>query len=47
MKKTFILLAFTAFIVVSCKKDSTEITGLGTINLEFENVVNQQSLILQ
>lgn len=46
MKKTFILLAFTAFIVVSCKKDSTEITGLGTINLEFENVVNQQSLIL-
>ncbi|MFC5282079.1 MbnP family protein [Pedobacter alpinus] len=45
MKKLFIM-AFLAIAMVSCKKEDTAIVGTGTLDFDFENVVNNAPLVL-
>lgn len=44
--KKLILMAFLAIALVSCKKEDAEITGVGTLDFDFENVVNNAPLKL-
>ncbi|MEO5911869.1 MAG: MbnP family protein [Pelobium sp.] len=47
MKKLLLMVAIAAVTFTACTKDSnSEITGKGTLNFEFENVVGKQPLIL-
>ncbi|OAQ39694.1 hypothetical protein A5893_08915 [Pedobacter psychrophilus] len=47
MKKLLLMVAIAAVAFMSCKKeDAGEITGSGTLNFEFENVVGNQPLVL-
>lgn len=46
MKKLVCMAAAIAMLFAACKKEDTTITGTGSVSIEFENVINNNALIL-
>jgi hypothetical protein len=46
MKKILFVMAIAVSTLSACKKNEVEVTGSGKLNFEFENVVNNNALVL-